>query len=443
MRMYDIITKKKHGQELSKEEIYYFISEYVKGEIPDYQVSALLMAIYFKGLNKSETYELTRAMIHSGDTVDLSSINGIKVDKHSTGGVADTTTLIAAPLAAACGATIAKMSGRGLGHTGGTLDKLETIEGFNVNMTKEDFFKAVNKTNLAVIGQTNNLVPADKKLYALRDVTSTVDNLSLIASSIMSKKIASGANALVLDVKTGNGAFLKTVKDSTNLAKEMVDIGTKNGIMTAAIISDMNQPLGNNIGNSLEVKEAVEILSGKYENSDLAVVSINLAAHMLLVSGKCRDIEEGNEKIYTVLADGRGKKKLKEMVLAQGGNEKVIDDTSLLPQAKKIIDIPAQNSGYINKIDTENVGICSVLLGAGRTKKEDNIDNAVGIVLKARLGSKIKKGECIAQFHVNSESNLGKAINLFNKSIIVEKMHKQLDNKLIYGVVTKNNVKLI
>lgn len=439
MRMYDIITKKKYGKVLTKEEIDYFINGYVKGSIPDYQISALMMAIYFKGLNKEETLNLTMAMVNSGDKVNLDKIDGIKVDKHSTGGVGDTVTLIAAPLAAACGATVAKMSGRGLGHTGGTLDKLETIPKFNVFLDKNSFVDIVNSIKLSIIGQTANLVPADKKLYSLRDVTSTVDNLSLIASSIMSKKIASGCDALVLDVKAGSGAFMKDIDDAFKLAKEMVDIGVRAGIKTNAVVTDMNQPLGTAVGNALEVQEAIEILNGKHLDSDLALLSINIASHMLLVSSICSDIDEAKKKVIAAIKSGKGSQKLKEMIKMQHGDTRVVDNSDILPKAKRIIKLESKTEGYITNINTEQIGTCAMLLGAGRINKEDSIDGAVGLVMKKRINDYMKKGDIIAELHVNSEDNLNKAINLFNNSITTKK--NKVDKKLIYGMVDRDGIK--
>jgi pyrimidine-nucleoside phosphorylase len=433
--MIDIISKKKFGEELTKEEIEYFINGYINEAIPDYQVSALLMAIYFKGLSKLETKDLTMAMAYSGDVIDLSKIEGIKVDKHSTGGVGDTTTLIVAPLVAACGAKVAKMSGRGLGHTGGTLDKFETINGFKIYQQKENFIKIVNSINISVVGQSGDLVPADKKLYALRDVTATVDNISLIASSIMSKKIAAGADTIILDVKTGSGAFMKTLKESVKLAKEMVDIGSLAGRKTIALVTDMNQPLGKAVGNALEVKEAIEILNGLHLQSDLTKLCIKLGAYMLIAGGIVKNEKEGERQITNALISGRGKQKLKELIEAQGGDANVVDNTDLLPKADKVIELKTQKSGYINKINTENLGLCAMLLGAGRMKKEDSIDLGVGFVMNKRLGDKVSKNDVIAFLHINDKRNLDKVKELFTNSIGIDN-EKKINNKLIYKIIT-------
>lgn len=408
----EFINKKKHGESLSCEELDFFIKSYVKGEMPDYQVAALLMAIWFTGMDSRETADLTIAMAKSGDMADLSAIPGIKVDKHSTGGVSDGTTLIVAPLVAACGGKVAKMSGRGLGHTGGTADKLEAIPGYSVSIDKDKFIKNVSEIGLSVISQTGNMVPADKKLYALRDVTETIDSIPLIASSIMSKKIASGCDAIVLDVKTGSGAFMKTVKDSISLAKAMVNIGKLSGRKTIAIVTDMNQPLGFSVGNALEVREAVEVLKGLYE-SDLKTVSRTLAAHMLIASDICSEEIEALEKIDNAFMSGKALSKLASMIEAQGGNPEIIDNLSLLPAAAEIVSVKADKTGYIENIETEKIGYAAMLLGAGRRNKDDAIDPAVGIRLKKRRGDYVKKGEEIALFHVNSQLQLEEAVSIF------------------------------
>ena len=418
MLITDLINKKKHGKALSKEEISFFVTGYVGGSIPDYQASALLMAIWFSGMDKQETAYLTLAMAESGDQVDLSAIEGIKVDKHSTGGVSDGTTLVVAPLVAACGGKVAKMSGRGLGHTGGTLDKLESIPGFSVMQSMDKFIQTVSEIGLSVIGQTDNLVPADKKLYALRDVTGTIDNISLIASSIMSKKIASGSDAIVLDIKTGNGAFMNRISDSIRLAESMVDIGKLAGRKTIAVVTDMNQPLGFSVGNTLEVREAVEILQGKYE-SDLKVVAFALASRMLIASGICETENGALEKLEDALSSGKALVKLAQMIEAQGGNPDLVNDISLIPAASKIIPVKAEKSGYIKEINTPEVGYSAMLLGAGRIKKEDEIDHSVGIWLKKRLGDYIEKGESFAEFHVNDETNLETAVKRFRDAYSV------------------------
>ena len=370
MRIYDIIRKKRDKEELSKEEIEFFVDRYSKGEIPDYQASALLMAIYLNKMNKQETAYLTEAMMNSGEVIDLSKINGIKVDKHSTGGVGDKTTITLAPLMAACGVPVAKMSGRGLGHTGGTLDKLESIPGFSIEMTPEKFIKSVNDLKIAVCGQTASIAVADKKMYALRDVTATVDNISLIAASIMCKKLASGADAIVLDVKTGDGAFMKTLDDSFALAQEMVEIGTAMNRETIGIISDMDEPLGYAIGNSLEVIEAIEALKGRGPKDFMALCE-TLGAYMLVSSKIATNYEDGVRRIKEALESGAALEKLKEFVTNQGGNPMIAEDYSLFPQASHIVEIKSEKTGYIDKIEAEAIGVSAMVLGAGRETKED------------------------------------------------------------------------
>ena len=433
MHITDIILKKRSGGKLGKEEIEFFINGYVAGDIPDYQVSALLMAIWFNGMDARETTDLTLSMVASGDVVDLSGIDGIKVDKHSTGGVADTTTLIAAPLVAACGGKVAKMSGRGLGHTGGTLDKLESIPGLSIEQSMESFQDIVNKYGLSVIGQTANLVPADKKLYALRDVTVTVDNMSLIAASVMSKKIASGADAIVLDVKTGSGAFMKTVEDAFELARAMVDIGNLAGRKTVALVTDMNQPLGNAVGNALEVREAIEILGGGHEG-DLKDAALALSAWMLRLSGLAGSEDEAVKMLERAIADGSALKALAGMIEAQGGDPSVVDDVSKLPAASRLVEVKAEKSGWISEMNNTEIGISAMLLGAGRQTKADVIDPAVGLWMKKRLGDIVGEGEVLAEFHVNDDANLGEAVSRFRKAIkISESAPEKLP--LIYKVV--------
>ncbi|MFV9510747.1 pyrimidine-nucleoside phosphorylase [Tepidibacillus sp. LV47] len=400
MKMVDIIHKKRDGKELTREEIYFFVHEYTKGTIPDYQVSALLMAIYFQGMTADETAALTMAMVQSGDVIDLSNIHGHKVDKHSTGGVGDKISLIVAPLVASVGIPVAKMSGRGLGHTGGTIDKLESIAGFQVEMTKEEFIENVNKYKIAIASQTGNLAPADKKLYALRDVTATVDSIPLIASSIMSKKIASGADSIVLDVKTGSGAFMKTLEDSEALAKEMVRIGKKLGKNIVAVISDMNQPLGFEVGNANEVKEAIRVLRGE-EIEDLKTLSLELATQMVLLAQSYPDYGTAKKELEKNLKNGKAYETFKQFIQAQHGNTKVIDHIELLPDAKYHIEVKAEEDGYIASIDAEAVGLAAMYLGAGRVTKEDQIDHAVGITLKKKVGYKVIAGETIAILHSN------------------------------------------
>lgn len=408
MRMYDLILKKRNGKELTTEEINYFIEQYTKGEIPDYQVSALLMAIYFQKMNGRETADLTMAMVNSGDILNLSEINGIKVDKHSTGGVGDTTTLVLGPMVAALGVPVAKMSGRGLGHTGGTIDKLESFKGFSVEMPREKFINNVNNIKIAVGGQTGELAPADKKLYALRDVTGTVDNVSLIASSIMSKKIAAGADCIVLDVKVGEGAFMKTPEAAQELATEMVSIGTNVGRKTVAIISDMDQPLGLGIGNALEVEEAINTLKGNGPK-DLVELCLTLGSYMVTLAGAAENVEEARTKLEETITSGAAIAKLKEFVKAQGGDTACIDDTNLLPKAKYIIPVLADKDGVVEKIHAESIGLIAMELGAGRATKESVIDLAVGIVLNKKRGEQVIKGDVIAYIHSNDVNNIEKA----------------------------------
>lgn len=439
MRMYDIILKKRNGEELTKEEINFFVEGYTKGEIPDYQASALLMAIFFNKMTKRETADLTMAMVNSGETIDLSDIEGIKVDKHSTGGVGDKTTLVLGPMVAACGVPVAKMSGRGLGHTGGTIDKLESIKGFSVEMTKKQFIDNVNSVKLAVGAQTADLAPADKKLYALRDVTATVDNISLIASSIMSKKIAAGADAIVLDVKTGTGAFMKTLEDSFALAQEMVDIGTNVGRNTIGVISDMDQPLGYAVGNALEVKEAVETLKG-HGPKDLLELCVVLGSQMLLLANSAKTEEEARKMLEETIETGAAFEKLKEFIKAQGGDISVIDNTELLPKAKEIIEVKAEKEGYITKIVANEIGIAALILGAGRETKESSIDPAVGIVIKEKVGSYVKKGDVLAYLHVNDTSKVEEAKNKLIEAYHIED-EKGEERPLIFGIVSKEGIK--
>ena len=403
MRMVDIIEKKRDGQELTTAEINFFIEGYTKGEIPDYQASALAMAIYFQDMNDRERADLTRAMVESGDTIDLSAIDGVKVDKHSTGGVGDTTTLVLAPLVASLGVPVAKMSGRGLGHTGGTIDKLESIAGFHVELTREQFIDLVNRDKVAVIGQSGNLTPADKKLYALRDVTGTVNSIPLIASSIMSKKIAAGADAIVLDIKTGDGAFMKTQEDAEELAHAMVRIGNHVGRKTIAIISDMSQPLGFAIGNALEVKEAIETLQGKGPK-DLTELVLTLGSQMVILAGKAKTSEEAKEMLLDAIHSGKALAKFKEFLANQGGDASIVDDLTKLPQAKYKIELPAKQSGYISRMVADEIGVASMILGAGRATKEDVIDLAVGLVLHKKVGDKVEEGESILTIYSNREN---------------------------------------
>lgn len=396
MNMVDIILKKREGEKLSAEEIKHFINGYTKGDIPDYQASALLMAIYFQGMDKEETYQLTKAMKESGDVVDLSAISGIKVDKHSTGGVGDKTTLVVGPLAAACGVPVAKMSGRGLGFTGGTVDKMESIPGFRTTLEEEEFMELVNRVGLSVIGQTAHIAPADKKLYALRDVTATVDNLSLITASIMSKKLASGSDAIVLDVKCGNGAFMENLEEAVELAKGMVDIGNADGKKTIAVITDMNQPLGHAVGNSNEVIEAIETLKGKGP-SDITQLALTLSGIMIYAGGHAETMEEGMEKAKEALHSGRALEKLASFIEGQGGDPAVVEDYSLFPQPTTYQKVLAQESGYITEIQARSIGLASQHSGAGREKKEDPIDLSAGIILRKKVGDPVAKGDVLAE----------------------------------------------
>lgn len=402
MRMVDIIAKKRDGGELSKEEIEHFINGYTDGDIPDYQVSSLLMSIFFNDMTQEERANLTMAMVKSGDEIDLSAIEGVKVDKHSTGGVGDTTTLVLAPLVAALDVPVAKMSGRGLGHTGGTIDKLEAVEGFHVEITEQEFTDIVNRDKVAVIGQSGNLTPADKKLYALRDVTATVNSIPLIASSIMSKKIAAGADAIVLDVKTGDGAFMKNEEDAVELARAMVSIGNNVGRNTMAIISSMSEPLGYAIGNALEVKEAIDTLKGEGPE-DLTALCLELGAQMAVLGGAAASLGEAKDKLRAVIDNGEALEKFRVFLKNQGGDASVVDDVSKLPQAKFQFEVKAEESGFVEEIAAEELGIASAMLGAGRQTKEDEIDLAVGLVLKKKVGDRVEQGDTLAVIHSNSE----------------------------------------
>ena len=433
MRMYDLIMKKRKGEELTTEEINFFVDGFTKGEIPDYQASAMLMAIFFNKMNKRETADLTNAMVESGDKINLSSIKGIKVDKHSTGGVGDKTSICLTPLVASLGIPVAKMSGRGLGHTGGTIDKLETFKGFSVELTEEQFMENVNKINIAIMGQSGNLVPADKKLYALRDVTATVDNMSLIASSIMSKKLASGADAIVLDVKVGDGAFMKTPETAKELAQEMVDIGKHLGRETIGVISDMDQPLGYAIGNSLEVIEAIELLKGNGPK-DLLELTLTIGSNMLLCAKMAESEEEARKMLMENIENGKGLEKLKDFIKAQGGDISPIDDYSKFPQAKYVEKVTSPVDGYITKIHAEAFGLIAMELGAGRATKESKIDLAVGIVLNKKRGEKVNKGDVLAYIHSNSEEKIEKARKSILENIVIEDSY-DLNIPLIYDIV--------
>lgn len=415
MRMVDLIEKKRDGFELTTEEIQYIVSGYTVDEIPDYQMSAFLMAVYFNDMTDKERAALTLAMAGSGDQIDLSAIEGVKVDKHSTGGVGDTTTLILAPLVAACGVPVAKMSGRGLGHTGGTIDKLEAIEGFNVELSTDDFIKQVNDHKLAVIGQSGNLTPADKKLYALRDVTATVNSIPLIASSIMSKKIAAGADAIVLDVKTGEGAFMKTAEDAVELANAMVAIGNATGRRTMAIISDMSQPLGFAIGNALEVKEAIETLQGNGPE-DLTELCLVLGSQMVVLGEKASSLEEARTMLERVIENGEALQAFKQLIQDQGGDPAVVDDVGLLPQAKYVNQVESRQEGYISFMEADEIGTAAMVLGAGRATKESVIDLSVGIVLHKKVGDFVKKGEAIATVYSN-DASIDECVEMLYNSI--------------------------
>ncbi|MBN1385075.1 MAG: pyrimidine-nucleoside phosphorylase [Elusimicrobia bacterium] len=437
MRMYDLIYKKRNGKRLSKEELYFVIQEFTKGKIPDYQMAAFLMAIYFRNMVSQEAVDLTMAMADSGQRVDLSKIPGFKIDKHSTGGVGDTTTLILAPLVAACGGRVAKMTGRGLGHTGGTIDKLESIPGFSTSITKEKFIENVSTNGLALMGQTSEFVPADKVIYALRDVTATVDSVPLIASSIMSKKLAAGSDGIILDVKTGSGAFMEKYGDALKLARTMVDIGEAAGKRMVAFITSMEEPLGYAIGNSIEVKEAVDTLKGTGPK-DLTNLCIELGSNMLMVSGIVKTVDEGKKKIEKVIKNKKGIEKFRTLIKSQGGNPDVVDNPSLLPQSKKQIEVKSERSGYVEKINTYDIGLCSLILGAGRKTKEDTIDPSVGIYIRKKISDKIGRGETFAIFHTDgNERKFAEAKDKFLKAYTVG--NKKVGSpRFFYAKVTKD-----
>jgi pyrimidine-nucleoside phosphorylase len=438
MKMYDLINKKKKKETLTKEEIEFMVQGFTNGTIPDYQMSAFLMAVCLNGMNQEETAALTVAMANSGDILDLSQIHGVKVDKHSTGGVGDKTSLVLSPMIAALGVPVAKMSGRGLGHTGGTIDKLESFPGFSTTISTEQFIQNVNKVKMAIVGQTANLAPADKKIYALRDVTATVDNLSLIASSIMSKKIASGSDVIVLDVKTGSGAFMKSYEDSLALAKEMVQIGTIAGRQTFAVITDMNQPLGKNVGNTLEVIEAIETLKGNGPE-DLLKVSITLASYMLIGAGIAKDVEEATEKLYQTIENRSALDKFAEFISAQGGDSKAVYDTEILPKASIEEEVGAPVSGFITNIHTDEVGMTSLILGGGRETKDSIIDLSVGIRLHKKLGDYVNHGDSLATLYANDSSKLQEAKQRFLQAYVIGS-EKPVIPPYVYAVVTKDGV---
>ncbi|MCI5591995.1 MAG: thymidine phosphorylase [Ruminococcus sp.] len=435
MRMYDIIDRKKNGEELTKSEIEYFVGGFTRGEIPDYQASALLMAIWFCGMNDRELADLTLSMAHSGDMINLDAVDGFTVDKHSTGGVGDKTTLIVAPAAAACGGKVAKMSGRGLGFTGGTIDKLESIPGFNTSVGEKEFIDNVNKIGLCIAGQTGEIAPADKKIYALRDVTATVDSIPLIASSIMSKKLAAGSKGIVLDAKCGSGAFMKTYEDAKLLAEKMTAIGQRAGRKTVALITNMDIPLGRAVGNALEVKEAVKILKNE-QKDELYEVSVALAAHMLsLVNSK--DIYECEKMVRLAIENGSALEKLKEAVDAQGGDISYIDDTSKFIDASVCIEYKAEKSGYINKIDAQKIGRASVLLGAGREKKDDVIDFGAGIYLCKKTGDEVREGDTVARLYTNINEYADSALAVIKEAFDYSQK-KPYIGKTVLGTVGIN-----
>lgn len=433
MRMVDLIEKKRDGGEHVKEEIDFIIQGYTTGQIPDYQVSAWAMAVFFQGMNVQEIADLTMAMVKSGNQIDLSPIHGIKVDKHSTGGVGDKVTLVLGPLVASVGVPVAKMSGRGLGHTGGTIDKLESIPGFLTELTKEEFIENVNQIKISVVGQSGNLAPADKKLYGLRDVTATVNSIPLIASSIMSKKIASGADAIVLDVKTGEGAFMKTLAGSEELAQTMVKIGKHVGRNTIAVISDMNQPLGFAVGNALEVKEAIDTLRGEGPR-DLTELCLTLGAYMVVLAKIEQEFKQAYSLLKSQLQSGAALNKMKEFIKAHGGNQEVVDHPERLAKASHQAEIRSPQSGFVKQIHAEEIGRVAMMLGAGRKTKEDKIDLAVGLVLRKKVGDAVKAGESIAELHVNQVDDLGKLIEKVQEAFVFSN-EPVTPSPLIYKVI--------
>lgn len=433
MRMYDIIQHKRDNKELSGEEIQFFVEEYTAGNIPDYQAAALAMAIFFNGMTPEETAALTLAMAHSGDVMDLSPIKGVKVDKHSTGGVGDKTSLVLGPMVAALGVPVAKMSGRGLGHTGGTIDKLESFPGFQTGIPEQEFFDNVNRIGIAIAGQTGNLAPADKKLYALRDVTATVESIPLIASSIMSKKIAAGADVIVLDVKVGSGAFMKDEESAVKLADTMVRIGDTVGKKTMAVVSDMDEPLGYAVGNALEVKEAIDTLAGNGPQ-DLYELCLELGSHMVAGAGRAHNCEEAKEMLAGTIKDGSALRKLAELVEAQGGNPEAVYDTELLPKASIEYEYRADTEGYVSRIVCDIVGTSAMVLGGGRENKDSVIDLSVGIVLEAKKGAYVHKGDVLARFYANDENKLSDAVKRFADAYVIEDT-KPAGSRLIKKVI--------
>ncbi|NMB08035.1 MAG: pyrimidine-nucleoside phosphorylase [Tissierellia bacterium] len=440
MRIYDIIKKKRDGEELSTGEINYFVHDYTNGNIPDYQISALLMAIFLNKMNKRETLDLTKAMVNSGDTVDLSNIDGIKVDKHSTGGVGDTTTIVLGPMIAACGVPFVKMSGRGLGHTGGTLDKLESIKDFKVELSTEEFIQNSNKIKISLCSQTANITPADKKFYALRDVTATVENLSLIASSIMSKKLAIGSDAIILDVKVGSGAFMKNIDDAIVLAKEMVEIGIGYGRETIALVTNMDEPLGNAVGNALEIKEAIATLQGQGPE-DLYELCLELGSRLLVLSKRVEDEKEGRTLLEEKVESGAAYEKLLELVKYQGGDVKFIKNPELLPSAKYILEVKSDSEGYVKSLNAEEVGKVALSLGAGRETMDSIIDLSAGLVLNKKIDDKVNIGDTLAYIHCN-QLEKGKEAKEKIKELYVIGNKNTKAKKLVYGIVSKEGTEL-
>ncbi|SHI01247.1 pyrimidine-nucleoside phosphorylase [Sporanaerobacter acetigenes] len=441
MRMYDVIKKKRDGGELSMREINFFVENYTNGNIPDYQVASLLMAIYFNKMNKRETLDLTKAMINSGETVDLSNIKGIKVDKHSTGGVGDKTTIALGPMVAACGVPFVKMSGRGLGHTGGTLDKLESIKDFKVELSREEFVKNANDINIAICSQTANITPADKKLYSLRDVTATVENISLIAGSIMSKKLAIGSDAIVLDVKVGSGAFMKDLDHALLLAEEMVDIGTGFGRETVALVTNMDEPLGYAVGNSLEVKEAIDTLQGNGPK-DFYELCLAIGSKLLVLAKKCSNEVEAREMLMKVVNSGKAYAKLLELVRYQYGDTNYIENPQLLPKANYVVEVKSDVYGYIKSMNAESIGKCALILGAGRETKESQIDLSAGIVLNKKVDDRVEKGDVLAYVHGNDMKKI-EEVEKNIRSIIQIGEKNDENKKLVYGEVNKDGTKLL
>jgi pyrimidine-nucleoside phosphorylase/thymidine phosphorylase len=436
-RAIDVIRKKRDGVELSRQEIEGLITAYTEGKIPDYQVSAWLMAVVLKGMTRAETAALTDAMLHSGEVLDLSSLPARKVDKHSTGGVGDKTSLVLAPLAAAAGIAVPMISGRGLGHTGGTLDKLESIPGFNVNLSVAEFRRVLEKCGCAMIGQTAEIAPADRKLYALRDVTGTVESPYLICASIMSKKLAEGIDALVLDVKTGSGAFMKSEKDAAFLAELMVETGERMGKKVVALITDMDQPLGNKIGNALEVVEVVEVLRGAGPD-DLRELCLELAGWMLHLGEVARTVDEGKQQSAKLISSGKALEKFREMVELQGGDARVIDDAKKLPQAQHTSQVSSAKAGYVASMQCEQIGTACVILGGGRERKEDSVDPAVGIALHKKVGDRVSAGEALATIHYNAESNAARARQLIEASCEITNAAPLTKRPLIHQVIGKS-----